>query len=532
MSHNFFIQPTLVLGNKSLSLLKRFTLMAVVLVISVGNVFAQASFETIDGLRYLLDSDNKTATVVASSGDKYSGDIVVPEKVTASDGNEYPVTVLGDNAFYCCSGLTSITIPNSVTNIGVAVFEACHCLTSVTIPNSVTSLGNFAFSCCTGLTSVTIPNSVTSLGEYAFFGCTCLTNLTISNSVTSIGDYAFSDCTCLTSLAIPSSVTSIGNYAFNGCTGLTSITIPSSVTSIGDYVFCGCNSLTSITIPNSVTSIGGYAFGECNGLTNITIPNSVTSIGYGAFYNCTGLTSIIIPSSITFLGEGCFQECSKLEQVTFEGSCPDNTISSGLQTNCIIYVPSAYLQDYKDALGSKYPYIYAAKEDQGDEKVKACATPTITYADGELQFVSTTEGAEYHYSIADADITTEKFSEDGKVQLSAAYEITVYATADGYQKSDKVTATLYWLKTTATLDGTTSINLNQVKTRGIVASSHNGIITISGLDNGEEVRFYAVDGKQIGKTRAIEGVASQAVSAASSPVVAKISGQAIKIAVK
>ncbi len=204
----------------------------------------------------------------------------------------------------------------------------------------------------------------------------------------------------------------------------------------------------------------------------------------------------------------------------------------GLLSTCILYVPKAYLQDYKDALGSTYSYIFASKEDGEEENPSAaCATPTITYSDGELQFASTTEGAQYHYTIADADIKSDAYSEDGKVQLAAAYNITAYATADGYKQSEKATAVLYWLKSNATLEDGTSTGINQARTRGIVATSRDGIVTLSGLDNGEEVRFYSADGKQIGAAKAVAGIASQAVSSASL-VIAKIGGQAIKIAVK
>ena len=145
----------------------------------------------------------------------------------------------------------------------------------------------YAFSGCSGLTSLTIPSSVTEIGSYAFEDCSGLTSLIIPSSVTSIGWYAFEGCSGLTSLTIPSSVTSIGWSAFSGCSGLTSLTIPSSVTSIGYYAFSGCSGLTSLTIPSSVTSIDDNAFSGCSGLTSIYVyPEKVPILGTGVFSGC------------------------------------------------------------------------------------------------------------------------------------------------------------------------------------------------------------------------------------------------------
>ena len=209
-------------------------------------------------------------------------------------------------AFFNCSGLTSVVIPDSVTSIGSSAFYNCSGLTSITIPDSVTSIGNSAFHGCTGLTSITIPDGVTTIGSHTFNNCSGFTSVTLGNSVTSIGDYAFYYCSGLTSIAIPNSVTSIGDYAFYYCSGLTSIAIPNSVTSIGYRTFEDCSGLTSITFPDSVTSIGSSAFCDCTSLTSITIPDSVTTIGACAFYNCSGLTSITIPDSVTNIGGSAF----------------------------------------------------------------------------------------------------------------------------------------------------------------------------------------------------------------------------------
>ena len=549
----------------------------VMLVVMMLMMASSAMAEVIDGLRYMLDSETKTAILLPQKDVKYYGDIIIPEKVKANDGVEYVVTSLGDECFKDCSGLTSITIPSSVTSLGASCFYGCRGLTSITIPSSVTSLGEYCFSDCSGLTSITIPSSVTSLGASCFYGCrgltsitipssvtslgnwcfskcSFLTSITIPSSVTSLGDYCFYDCVCLTSITIPSSVTSLGDYCFRNCdgltsitipssvtslgkncflycSGLTSITIPSSVTSLGDYCFYGCSGLTSITIPSSVPSLGASCFYGCSGLTSITIPSSVTSLGDYCFCYCSGLTSITIPSSVTSLGKNCFSHCSGLETVYFKGNVPTFNISSkaNIPTTAIIKVPTEYLQNYKNAFGSSYKYIFAWNPNgTGDDNkpVTPCAAPAISYASGELKFTSETAGAEYHYTITDADMASDAYSKDGKVTLSAAYNISVYATADGYSVSDKAEATLYWIN--ANLDNGT--NINQVRTRGVVASAHDGIISLSGLDDGEVVKFFAADGKYLGSTVAANGAASYAVS--ESLVIAKVGKDSIKIAMK
>ena len=467
------------------SLFKGFVILVVMLLMTASSAMAEkAKFEVIDGFRYMLDPVKKTATLLPKGEGEYSGDIIIPEKVKGNDGVEYVVTSLGESCFKGCSGLTSITIPSSVTSLDDRCFWNCRGLNSITIPSSVTSLGASCFEDCRGLSSITIPSSVTSLG-----------------------DSCFSVCSRLTSITIPSSVTSLGEYCFSYCIGLTSITIPSSVTSLGRSCFFYCTSLSSITIPSSVTSLGEYCFVSCYGLTSITIPSSVTSLGWK-----------------------CFDDCQNLDSVYLKGKkCNSSYKDLKIPTRSIIKVPTEYLQEYKDAFGSDYKYIYAWNPNETGEDSKPvtqCSTPSISYESGKLMFACETTGAKYHYTITDTDIKSDALSENGEVSLSAAYNISVYATADGYKASDKAEATLYWIN--ANQDNGT--NINMVKTRGVVASAHDGIICLSGLDNGEVVKFYATDGKYLGSSVAANGAASYAVN--ESLVIAKVGKDSIKIAVK
>jgi hypothetical protein len=303
-----------------------------------GVVQAQVNYAVSGNTAYVAYSPNACGNVVISN--IYDG---------------YPVTSIGEYAFWECTSLTSVTIPDSVTNIGDYAFEGTS-LTDATIGNGVISIGILAFYQCFGLTSVTIPGSVTSIAENAFYECYDLTNIAVDaanpiyassggvvfnkalttlilcpggltgsyvipNGVTNIGNSAFWNCTSLTSVTLPNSVTSIGYAAFENCYSLTSVTIPDSVTNIGDYAFFDCGGLTSVTIPNSVTGIGNFAF-EGTSLTNVTIPNGVTSIGDSAFYNCQSLTSVTIPNSVTGIGNYAFEGCISLTRVYFTGNAP------------------------------------------------------------------------------------------------------------------------------------------------------------------------------------------------------------------
>ena len=243
---------------------KLFTLLLAIAV-SVGTMFAW-DYERVQigDLYYNLDGTNQTAEVTYQlqwNEDNYEGLTTanIPSSVEYNSV-AYSVTSIGWSAFYGCTGLTSIEIPNSVTSIGYGAFSGCSGLTSVTIPNSVTSIGNEPFTDCWSLTSINVVNDNPNYSskDGVLFNKQQTTLIQCPGGKQ--GAYV-----------IPYSVTGIGFAAFSGCRSLASVTIPNSVTSIGQFAFCNCSSLTSVTIPNSVTSIGDRAFYGCSSLTDIYV---------------------------------------------------------------------------------------------------------------------------------------------------------------------------------------------------------------------------------------------------------------------
>ena len=495
------------------------------------------------------------------------------------------VTSISYAAFSTC-GLKDVTIPNSVTSIGDCAFYGCSSLEKIiivnnmfvhlpesysghySISNNISQIIGGAFNRCSGLTSVTIPNSVTSIGERAFNDCIGLKNVTIPNSVTIIGSSAFCNCRGLTSVTIPNSVTSIGSGAFSYCAGLTSVTIPNSVTSIGVQAFEYCSNLKSVTIPNSVTSIGKRAFYECKGLTSVTIPNSVTNIGDNAFYRCpieelyydcsinpginyynfqkltvgdnisvvydyfssSSLKKITLGKNVTQIREKAF-ESSQIEDFTITGEEPPylypNVFGTQDLSKATLNVPESKIEYYQ----TTEPWSLFGKvltlSGETPKDPEKCSTPSILFSEGKLQFTCNTEGAKFYYTLNSTDVKrSETLVEANTVALSACYEISCTAKAEGFANSDVATAKLYWLPT-----ADIGTNINTAKTRGIVIQSAGGFITLSGLETNERVDFYAIDGAALGSATATDGTATFSAKSGTI-VVAKIGKESVKIAVE
>ena len=262
---------------------------------------------------------NNEVTISGCNDDTY-GELVIPEKI-----NNIPVRYIGDNAFWSCPDLTSVSLPDGVTSIGDSSFLGCSSLTNITFPNQVTIIGDGAFMFCTGLTNIVIPNSVTSIGNSAFYECIGFTSITIPDSVLNIGENAFYLVNNVSyfgkAKGSPWGAKAHNGYVENGLVyndkskseflGCSSaqkgdVVLPDSVISIGDYAFYSCSGLTSVTISNGVTSIGELSFCNCAGLTSIAIPNSVVNIEEKAFWGCKRLTNVTIPDSVSYIGPNAF----------------------------------------------------------------------------------------------------------------------------------------------------------------------------------------------------------------------------------
>ncbi len=237
-----------------------------------SGILYSSDFQVLYGLIYwhsdiIIDSRTKIISGNAFWANREKWNTFI-KKLIISDA----VKSIGDAAFYCCSGLTSIQIPEGVTSIGKSAFEGCSGLTSINIPVNVKSISSRTFKKCCNLKSVVIPDSVTEIGDFAFARCTNMNTVNIVGNIKSIGRAAFVDCVSLTLFKIPDSVTSIGEGAFSGCNSLSSMIIPDNVISIGQVAFNGCGRLESITISNSATFINKNSFYRCYGLKTIRIP--------------------------------------------------------------------------------------------------------------------------------------------------------------------------------------------------------------------------------------------------------------------
>lgn len=333
----------------------------------IGMTAQAAESKTYGDFTYEEGKDGITIT-------KYTGNkkkVVIPDKINGTE-----VISIGESAFWNCSSLTSITIPEGVTSIGDFAFDLCLNLTSITLPNSLTCIGSYGFA-TTDLTSIIIPENVKSIGCEAFYNCSELKKVVLPEGITRIASKTFANCRSLTSITIPDSVTSIGKGVFFNCPKLKSVVIPDSVIEIDVFkkgenesgywwtvfnqnttVICSKNSVaykyakknnipvklmpkpakkgTILTVPSKKIKVKVTSSSKKNPtvavmkITNkkakkLTIPSTVkvsgvtykvTAVAGQAFKGNKNLTNITIGRGITKIGNEAFSGCKNLKKIT------------------------------------------------------------------------------------------------------------------------------------------------------------------------------------------------------------------------
>ena len=302
------------------------------------------------------------AAVVTTLGD------VFKNKTNITSFNELKfftgLTTINNNAFYQCSQLRSVIVPNGVTTLESYAFQLCTSLESVTLPTTLTEIKSNAFRNCSALTAIEFPEGLTTIGEYAFYGCTSLFSIFIPASVTTLTNNPFvktnlsyiyvdpentvfdsrDDCNAI--------IKKDNNQLVVGCKNTV---VPSTALSIWDYAFRECVGLTSIYIPENIKYIYSYAFFNCSALTSVNIPSQVTKIYLCSFYGCSGLSSITIPSGVTEIQQSAFNGCTGLTEITVLASTPPTigvTAFAGVDNTIPVYVPCDYMTDYYDINGT------------------------------------------------------------------------------------------------------------------------------------------------------------------------------------
>ncbi len=313
-------------------------------------------------LTYILKDDHAE---IISCELKASGEIIIPKEL---DG--LPVTVIGANCFFYCANVTSVVIPDSVTEIKAAAFSGCTGLTEIDIPDKVTNIETGAFLGCRNLESIAIPESVEYIGDGAFYNCLSLADITFPDGAVEISQNVFNKTSWYESQ--PDGMIYIGNiaYCYKGAMPENSeIVFKDGTTAIGGGAFFyNCN-ITSAVLPESLKIIGMNAFYKCHELKTIEIADGVENISEFAFYGCIGLESIYLPYSVNKIGNGAFANCGNMKSVIIPNPKCEifdsaNTIFSetGEDNSCLfygtIYAPEgSAAQTYAEKYGYNFEAI-------------------------------------------------------------------------------------------------------------------------------------------------------------------------------
>lgn len=267
--------------------IKRILICAAVLLISLA---VQASAASVEDLTYQTTNGTVTITDCDTAA---AGVLEIPAAIEG-----LPVTAIGTRAFENCTGLTGVTLPESLTKIGSYAFNKCSSLQQITVPQGVVSVGQYAFSTCTALKQVYLPESVTDMGSKIFYNCTSLQRLTIPYVADVHIGYLFGK--------------------ESGAIELPLIPGTRSVTSSSGTVYLIPNSLYEVTVLGGTIPSGGFS--GCQKLTQVLLGQNVTGIGSKAFSGCAGLLYTVLPTSLEQIGTNAFAGCKKLQHVLYTGT--------------------------------------------------------------------------------------------------------------------------------------------------------------------------------------------------------------------
>lgn len=360
------------------------------------------TYKVVSGVEHTL------SVTFPSDESEYSGVTAIPAHVEY-EGEQYTVVEVGYLSFSEVKGITSITIPETVTTIAGAAFWESS-LSEITIPSSVTTIGESAFE-NTNLTEIVIPESVISLGDDVLSLCASLESVTLNNNPTAIPARMVSGCTSLAGMTIPATVTKIGEFAFSECAALEDISLPSGVTEIGRFAFAYTPELKLLPLPETVTSVGHGVFYQ-SGIEEASLPEAITVIPDGMYQCCASLREFEISNTVTEIEQEAFYWCFALDKITFgenvatignKAFMGDKALTSvtSLNTeppvgaafdsevyeNAILYVPNAALEAYKAADDWK-EFNNIIGIGSGVEEIGQEAAFSVTAIDGGIEVVS------------------------------------------------------------------------------------------------------------------------------------------------
>ncbi len=360
------------------------------------------TYKVVSGVEHTL------SVTFPSDESEYSGVTAIPAHVEY-EGEQYTVVEVGYLSFSEVKGITSITIPETVTTIAGAAFWESS-LSEITIPSSVTTIGESAFE-NTNLTEIVIPESVLSLGDDMLSLCASLESVTLNNNPTAIPARMVSGCTSLAGMTIPATVTKIGEFAFSECAALEDISLPSGVTEIGRFAFAYTPELKLLPLPETVTSVGHGVFYQ-SGIEEASLPEAITVIPDGMYQCCASLREFEISNTVTEIEQEAFYWCFALDKITFGENVATignkafmgdkaltsvtslNTVppvgaafDSEVYENAILYVPNAALEAYKAADGWK-EFNNIIGIGSGVDEIGQEAAFIVTAIDGGIEVVS------------------------------------------------------------------------------------------------------------------------------------------------